>query len=333
MMRRLPGLIGGGMILILAAILWGASGAGAQAAPLARSPGLVISEVYAPEHSTPDQQWFELHNIRTDATYPLNNLILGTSAVSVTLQTTMTLGPNLAGAAGAPSYLLVAFSADGVRANNPQIPPTRRILEVPALGGLNPEADALFLYTHEGMLIDQVNWGVPQPGWPNADTLWNPGLAPVTDPTRSWGRTAPPGGDRDTDTGDGADWTIHETLSPGSRVAPPPASGEFYLGGLSNWIGVISGLLLWGVFIVIGVIAYRFERLRERRTYWQLLLLAPSGILFYTYIVAQGFASGRAALSDSEKWLSFPILAASAVACAVAVAVFQNVARGLLEGE
>ncbi len=333
MMRRLPGLIGGGMILILAAILWGAA-SGVAAAPLARSPGLVISEVYAPVGSTPDKQWFELHNIRTDATYPLNNLILGTSAVSVTLQTTMTLGPNLPGPPGVASYVLVAFSAEGVRANNPgRISATQRILEMPALGGLNPQADALLLYTHDGMLIDQVNWGTPQPDWPNYSALWNPGLTPVTDPTRSWGRTAPPGGDRDTDTGDGGDWTIHETLSPGSRVAPPPASGEFYLGGLSNWIGVISGLLLWGVFILIGVIAYRFERLRERRTYWQLLLLAPSGILFYTYIVAQGFASGRAALSDSEKWLSFPILAASAVACAVAVAVFQNVARGLLEGE
>jgi hypothetical protein len=38
-------------------------------------------------------------------------------------------------------------------------------------------------------------------------------------------------------------------------------------------------------------------------------------------------------LTDDQKWLSFPILAASAVACLLAVAIFQNVARGLLEGD
>lgn len=337
MMRRLPWMIVAGVFLALAGGLGGAGGAGVTAAPLARSPGLVINEVYAPLDSTPDQQWFELHNINPGAAYPLNGLILGTSAISVTLETTRTLGQNLGGLPGSTSFLLIAFSADGVRAHNPGlVTAATPLLEVPALGGLNPASDALILYTRDGLLIDQVNWGPPQPEWPNYNrAMWNPGLPPLqmSSPPRSWGRTAPPGGDRDTDTADGGDWTIHQTLSPGRRVAPPPQSSGFYLGGMSNWIGVISGLLLWAVFILIGVIAYRFERLRETRTYWQLLLLAPSGILFYTFIVAQGFASGRAALTDSEKWLSFPILAASAVACLLAVAVFQNVARGLLEGE
>jgi hypothetical protein len=330
-------MIVGGALLALAWMVWGAGGAGVAAAPLARSPGLVINEVYAPAGSTPDQQWFELHNINPAASYPLNGLILGTSTVSVTLETTRTLGQNLGGLPGATSFVLVAFSAEGVRAHFPGL--TAPLLEVPALGGLNPDADALILYTPAGIVIDQVNWGTPQPDWPNYNSaLWNPGLRPIQlqpgSPPRSWGRTAPPGGDRDTDTGDGGDWTIHQTLSPGSRVAPPPQSRAFFLGPLTDWVfGVASGVLLWAVFILIGIIAYRFERLRETRTYWQLLLLAPSGILFYTYIVAQGFASGRAALTDSEKWLSFPILAASAVACLLAVAVFQNVARGLLEGE
>jgi hypothetical protein len=335
MMGRWPALIVTGAILALAWLLGSPGSGGVAAAPLARSPGLVISEVYAPRGSTPDQQWFELHNINPAVSYPLNGLILGTSTISVTLETTRTLGQNLGGLPGATSFVLVAFNADGVRASFPGlIGATVPLLEVPALGGLNPEADALTLYTRDGLIIDQVNWGTPQPDWPNYNrAMWNPGLPPLpaSTPPRSWGRTDPPGGDRDTDTG--GDWTIHHTLSPGRRVAPPAANNEFYLGWLTNWIGVISGVLVWGVFVLIGVIAYRFERLRETRTYWQLLLLAPSGILFYTIIVAIGFASGRAALTDSEKWLSFPILAASAVACLLAVAVFQNVARGLLEGE
>jgi hypothetical protein len=337
-MRRWPVLIVGGAILVLAWLLAGTPSGGVAAAPLARSPGLVISEVYAPRGSAPEWQWFELHNIRNDASYPLDGLLLGTSSISVTLQTTMTLGPNLPGPPGVASYLLVAFNAAGVRARFAGlVAPTAPILELPALGGLNPEADALLLYTHDGMLIDQVNWGTPQLDWPNyRPEMWNPGLAPLPAGTalRSWGRTMPGGiGDRDTDTAANGDWSIHDTLSLGRRVAPPAQNRSFFLGSLTDWIGVVSGFLLWGVFILIGVIAYRFERLRETRTYWQLLLLAPSGILFYTIIVAIGFGQVPPVLTDDQKWLSFPILAASAVACLLAVAIFQNVARGLLEGD
>jgi len=338
MMGRWPALIVGGAILALAWLLGSPGGGGVAAAPLARSPGLVISEVYAPRGSAPEWQWFELHNIRTDASYPLDGLILGTSTVSVTLQTTMTLGPNLPGPPGVASYRLVAFNAAGVRNHfGALVAATTPILEVPALGGLNPEADALLLYTRDGMLIDQVNWGTPQPGWPNyRPEMWNPGLAPLPAGTtlRSWGRTMPGGiGDRDTDTGANGDWSIHDTLSLGPDNAWGRVPPLDVLGSMTDWIGVISGFLLWGVFILIGVIAYRFERLRETRTYWQLLLLAPSGILFYTIIVAIGFAQLPPVLTDEQKWLSFPILAASAVACLLAVAIFQNVARGLLEGD
>jgi hypothetical protein len=338
MMGRWPALIVTGTILALAWLLGGTGSGGVAAAPPARSPGLVISEVYAPRGSAPEWQWFELHNMRTDASYPLDGLILGTSSVSVTLQTTMTLGPNLPGPPGVASYRLVAFNANGVRAHfGALVAPTTPILEVPTLGGLNPEADALLLYTRDGMLIDQVNWGTPQPGWPNYNAaMWNPGLAVLEEsaPPRSWGRTMPGGiGDRDTDTGATGDWSIHQSLSLGRRVGPPPQNRSPFLGTMTDWIGVISGFLLWAVFILIGVIAYRFERLRETRTYWQLLLLAPSGILFYTIIVAIGFAQLPPVLTDDQKWLSFPILAASAVACLLAVAIFQNVARGLLEGD
>lgn len=331
-MRYVRLMMAGGALCVLALLVLG-SGPPALArplrAPLTTSPGLLISEVHAPVGSTPAQQWFELFNQRTGSVYPLNGLMVGNSAISVTLQTPLVLTGG--------TYLLFAFDAGAVRAQY-NLPASRAIVEVPEplkSQGLNPAADALMLATPDGsLIIDEVNWGPANPAWTNYNAgLWNTGLAPLDNPRYSWGRTFPPGAPTDTDTGDGQDWTIHKTLSLGTTIPPPRQNQELFLGLVSNWVGVISGILLWAAFIIVGVIAYRFERLRETRTYWQLLLLAPSGILFYTYIVAQGFASGRAALTDDEKWLSFPILAASAVACLLAVAVFQNVARSLLEGE
>jgi hypothetical protein len=293
---------------------------------------LLISEVYAPVGSAADAQWFELFNMRPAAAgaYPLNGLILGTGVLSVTLQTTEVLTGG--------RYVLFAFNPDSVRAAL-RLPANRTIIEVPEPlkgQGLNPAADVLTLYTPDGSLvIDSVNWGLPNDSWPNfAAVVQEPvNLPRLENPAYSWGRTWPPGAPTDTDRGDGVDWTRHKTLSPGVAVGPPPPFTGPFLGAFTDWIGVVSSVLLWAAFIIVGIIAYRFERLRETRTYWQLLLLAPSGILFYAIVVFIGFNQTPPVLTDEQKWLGFPILAASAVACLLAVAVFQNVARSLLEGE
>ena len=307
--------------------------AGAVAAPAASgSPSLVFSEVYAPVGSDPAAQWFELHNTRPDIRYPLNGLILATGHNQVTLSTAQVITGS--------GYVLFVFATDAV--SRALVTPNKgaQVIAVPDLGGLDPQADALILYPpvpglDKSLIIDQVNWGKPDPNWPNYNAaLWQPGLLPLTvsadGQQRSWGRTP---ADQDTDQGHtaGGDWTLHEILSPGDRVAKPDAS-EF-LGVWTNWAGGLSSLLLWAAFVIIAIIAYRFERLRDTRTYWQLLLLAPSGILFYTIIVSIGFSNGRTSLTNNEKWLAFPVLALSAMFCLLAVGIFRNVARSLLEGE
>src|SRR5207237_2986950 len=73
------------------------------------------------------------------------------------------------------------------------------------------------------LAIDSVNWGTPDQGWPNfsliKDALLSPPLHPLDlgkdDKLRSWGRTP-----EEQDTNTVADWTVHETVSPGGKVAP-----------------------------------------------------------------------------------------------------------------
>ncbi len=307
--------------------------AGAGTAPAAvGSPSLVFSEVYAPVGSDPATQWFELHNRQASIRYPLNGLILATGHNQVTLSTSQVITGS--------GYVLFVFTTDAIAKGLVAPSKGAQVVAVPDLGGLDPSADALILYPpvpgpDKSLIIDQVNWGKPNPNWPNYNAaLWQPGLDPLVlsadGRPRSWGRTP---ADQDTDQGHtaGGDWTLHEILSPGGRVVGSPPS-DFLL-GWTNWAGGLSSLLLWAAFVIIAVIAYRFERLRDTRTYWQLLLLAPSGILFYTIIVSIGFSSGRTALNNDEKWLAFPVLALSALFCLIAVGIFRNVARSLLEGD
>ncbi len=318
--------------LLVAALLIGLALPFARPAAAARpaslgSPSLVFSEVYAPLGSSAQAQWFEIHNLQTTISYPLDGLVIATGERQVTLHSPAAILPN--------GYVLFVLTADAVSRGGVVPLPRATVIPVPDLQSLNPEADALIMKTPDGSLvIDALNWGTPDPNWLNYDKtlLWNPGLPPLDGTTCggcTWGRTP---ADRDSNLArppDG-DWTLHATPSPGGAVAPPVQPA--FLGRWTDVAGALGSLLLWLAFVIIAIIAYRFERLRDTRTYWQLLLLAPSGLLFYTVVVILGF-SQAGGLSDFQKWLSFPVLAISALFCLLAVGVFRNVARTLLEGE
>ncbi len=292
----------------------------ALAAPVAApgSTSLVISEVYAPVQTAgnPEAQWFEIYN-PTGYTYPLNGLQVANKSVRTPLTGQVVLGPQQFALVGASQIGLL--KALGGSANG------ARIIEAPELFPLDSQSDAVLLTTPDGaIVIDQVNWGIPDANWPNYNSqLWNPGLSAldnVDGKARSWGRT-PPG----KDSGNSGDWSIHDTLSPGDTVRAvddPP----FFLGVFSDAVGALGGLLLWLGFVVVGVIAYRFEETREIRTYWQLLALAPSGLILWTLL--------RSAQPDGQPplWVIL-VLVLTALLCLVGMSVFRNVARILLEGK
>jgi hypothetical protein len=319
-------LVGLAAVLLMAVVLAPAPVAAAPPA-VAGSPSLVFSEVYAPPDSDPAGQWFEIHNTQPTIRYPLNGLILATGQRRLTLETTQVITGG--------GYTLFVFSPDAVSRQLVRPARNAQVLAVPDLGNLNPVSDALILYSPDGQVIDQVNWGMPDPAWPNYDPdMWNPGLDMTVLATgnkdRTWGRTP---ADQDTNQArpPNGDWTIHEVASPGGRV--PPISPTPFLNEWTNVAGALGSLLLWAAFVIIAIIAYRFQRLRDTNTYWQLLLLAPSGLLFYTIIVIIGFSQPGAALTNEQKWLSFPVLALSALFCLIAVGIFRRVARTLLEGD
>ncbi|HMA34357.1 MAG TPA: hypothetical protein VKY74_07715 [Chloroflexia bacterium] len=336
-----PGARPAGLRLLLGLVLAGLLGlvilapprAAAAPAATAGSPSLVFSEIYAPVGGDPQGQWFEIHNTQAQLNYPLNGLILATSKTQLTLHSSVVISGETVFTSPTPSYVLFVLSPTAVSGGYVQPVRGATIIPVPQLGALDPQHDALLLYTPDkSLVIDQVNWGPPDQdrnNWPNYnDQMWNPGLDPLTSPSHSWGRTP---ADQDTNQGHPGDWTLHETLSPGGKVPPLPARG--FLDAPTNLAGGLSSLLLWAAFIIIAIIAYRFERLRDTRTYWQLLLAAPSGLLFYTIVVIVGFSQPGGALTNDQKWLSFPVLLLSAIFCLLAVGIFRNVARGLLEGD
>ncbi|KPJ71408.1 hypothetical protein AMJ52_08575 [candidate division TA06 bacterium DG_78] len=53
---------------------------------------------------------------------------------------------------------------------------------------------------------------------------------------------------------------------------------------IPNYLLVLGALLLWLAFIVLGIIARRYEIVLAERTRWQFMIFAPTGILLFAVI-------------------------------------------------
>ena len=175
------------------------------------------------------------------------------------------------------------------------LPTVANRVVVAGFPGLPPRRGCSRLYSPFGRVIDALNWGTPDRAWPDYRAgLWTPGLDPLTRPTTSWGRTWPPGAPP-TRMAPTQDWTIHETLSPGGSVGPPPGYNGPYLGDLTRLDRPGLRHLL-----VAGLYHRGHHRLALPALAGDAHLLAvahpgPVGHpVLYVYVVAIGFASPAA---------------------------------------
>jgi uncharacterized membrane protein len=53
---------------------------------------------------------------------------------------------------------------------------------------------------------------------------------------------------------------------------------------IPNYLLILGAILLWLAFIVLGIIARRYEIVLGERTNWQFMIVAPTGILIFAII-------------------------------------------------
>ncbi len=53
---------------------------------------------------------------------------------------------------------------------------------------------------------------------------------------------------------------------------------------IPNYLFVLGALLLWLAFIVLGIIARRYEIILGEKTDWQFMVVAPTGILCFAVV-------------------------------------------------
>jgi membrane protein implicated in regulation of membrane protease activity len=73
---------------------------------------------------------------------------------------------------------------------------------------------------------------------------------------------------------------------------------------LTNLLAVLGSVLLWATCFFFAIIARRYELVLRKKTNWQFLMFAPSGILLYVLIQALAFAS-QIKMSPLQSWLAY----------------------------
>lgn len=53
---------------------------------------------------------------------------------------------------------------------------------------------------------------------------------------------------------------------------------------MSSYAIIGSAIFLWITFVIFGIIARRFEYVLKKKTQWQFILAAPSGIIVYAIL-------------------------------------------------
>ncbi len=340
--RRVPALV------IFVSLLASVLGACGELAPTNNLNTFLINEVYI--GNGVGFQWVEIlansagKDGDTAATMDMTGVTLKTSKGSLDLSKVkgsayaggkaVDIGNAKAIPAGA---LIVVASSPSAFKNNFSGTAFDKITVVDGssvLGNLDSKDDAISL-TRGTELLDQIGWGSPGQEMLSrlaisSDVnmkLSNPNSADIA---KSLGRT-PPAGPRDP--GKPGIFTIHETVSPGGKVPQPIEKYNFVLKDFTNVITVVGSLLLFLVFIMIGVIARRFETLAQQRTYWQLLLLAPIGLLIYSVVTILAFVGPNGSLSEGDRWVGFTALFFTGIACVVIINVFRNIAKDILAAE
>lgn len=261
---------------------------------------LVINEAFVVPQNAKSGAWVELYNT-TDQPIAVDGWKLSTAAADVA---------TLKGSVPPGGYLVVKTSS-----------------------AWNAKADAVILREPVfGNVIDDVHWGPAPKLSPIADWTKTAGAAPRAQASLV---RNPQGFDSDS----GKDWLV-TAPSPNAQSPASLSSGMYrLLFDITNYVSLIAGFLLWGAFILIGLIAKRFEMLTGQRSFWIAMIIAPIGIIIYNAIQSYAFfTAGKMTecktgigFSACQQGWAFLTMFVSAVAMAYVVYRFYGIARRILE--
>ncbi|MEW6687290.1 MAG: hypothetical protein AB1393_13980 [Candidatus Edwardsbacteria bacterium] len=95
---------------------------------------------------------------------------------------------------------------------------------------------------------------------------------------------------------------------------------------LTNWVAIGGSLFLWLTCLFFGLIARRYEIVLRKRTDWQFMILAPSGILVYAVVQVVAFLS-QVKMNPMQSWIAYSFFLLSGILSLVGALKFRQVIK------
>jgi hypothetical protein len=93
---------------------------------------------------------------------------------------------------------------------------------------------------------------------------------------------------------------------------------------VTNLVTILGSILLWVACVLFGLIARKYEIVLRKKTDWQYMIFAPSGVLVYAVIQIIAFAS-QVKLNVLQSWIAYSFFLLSGVLSFLGAMKFKNV--------
>jgi len=99
---------------------------------------------------------------------------------------------------------------------------------------------------------------------------------------------------------------------------------------IPNYLLVLGAILLWLAFIILGIIARRYEIVLSERTDWQFMIFAPTGILIFAIIqlLYCGIGGKMMLPKGGINYIAYGLFLLSGILSLIANFRFYEVTRG-----
>jgi hypothetical protein len=97
---------------------------------------------------------------------------------------------------------------------------------------------------------------------------------------------------------------------------------------ISSYLAIGGAIILWVSLILVSIIAKKYEIVLRKKTNWQFMIIAPSGILIYAIIWAYAaVAKGFLKMTDIQSSIAYGIFFLSGLLSLIAAFRFYNVVK------
>ncbi len=93
---------------------------------------------------------------------------------------------------------------------------------------------------------------------------------------------------------------------------------------VTNLVTIAGSILLWVTCVLFGLIARKYELVLRKKTDWQYMIFAPSGILVYAVIQIIAFAD-QVKLNVMQSWIAYAFFLLSGLLSLLGAMKFKKV--------